>query len=788
MSAASRQPEREWVGGCITPPFFVTDRPEPYRMALALWLEMPDGLIVGQAAEPEDQRPGLLGRALGEALEEPLVGPARRPARLRVSTNALAREAEEAVGDSIPIVVAPTPEIDELLQAMLESMPAGDEEPGYLEDGRVPEPMVARLFAAARALYALKPWETAGDDQVLRIDIPALGIDGACLSVIGALGESFGVIIFSSLDDYEAFGRSAEAFLSAPGSLDLGAETLAVTFDRGADLPMAKRREVMAHGWPVAGADAYPVVERRERDGAIRPLVERDVAVATACVTALTTFCVRHGSWFEAEVSHPVCESYRDENDLEVRVTAPYEAFPAFDVAGPSPPERARRAVGRNDPCPCGSGRKYKKCHLPLDEAQHSDARRPDRFHELDAALVERLSRFAVERFGVAWWQFQDDFDDLEAALQLAVPWSVYGYAVDGRTIVDAYLGERGARCSAAERAWLMAQQAAWLSVWEVTEVEPGEGVTLTDLLSLETRRVREVSGSTTLVIRDALLARVVDHEDVSLLCGAHPRPLPPREAAEVVRRARGRLRRRAAVPPDRLRPAEFGCYLIRRWEEAVAALDARVAVPPELCNTDGDALLLTTDHYRMKPGSRQDVERRLEALEGVQPPEPIDDDLVYVVLHADAAGGKPGSGEQTVIGRVLVSASTLRIETNSRERADALRARVERACGDRIRHRAREHVDPLSRLDEAPAGPPLEPADPALDEIVMDFKRRHYADWPDCPLPALDGQTPRQAARSKQGRAALDVLLKEMENTERRALGRAAFDFSGLRRELGLE
>lgn len=24
---------------------------------------------------------------------------------------------------------------------------------------------------------------------------------------------------------------------------------------------------------------------------------------------------------------------------------------------------------GRNDPCPCGSGKKYKKCHLPQDEA-----------------------------------------------------------------------------------------------------------------------------------------------------------------------------------------------------------------------------------------------------------------------------------------------------------------------------------------------------------------------------------------------------------------------------------
>jgi len=25
----------------------------------------------------------------------------------------------------------------------------------------------------------------------------------------------------------------------------------------------------------------------------------------------------------------------------------------------------------RNDPCPCGSGKKYKKCHMAQDEAEH---------------------------------------------------------------------------------------------------------------------------------------------------------------------------------------------------------------------------------------------------------------------------------------------------------------------------------------------------------------------------------------------------------------------------------
>jgi preprotein translocase subunit SecA len=36
-------------------------------------------------------------------------------------------------------------------------------------------------------------------------------------------------------------------------------------------------------------------------------------------------------------------------------------------AAAPAP-VRALPRVGRNDPCPCGSGKKYKKCHMPVDE------------------------------------------------------------------------------------------------------------------------------------------------------------------------------------------------------------------------------------------------------------------------------------------------------------------------------------------------------------------------------------------------------------------------------------
>ena len=33
------------------------------------------------------------------------------------------------------------------------------------------------------------------------------------------------------------------------------------------------------------------------------------------------------------------------------------------DGAGAAAPASAEEKIGRNDPCPCGSGKKYKKCH-----------------------------------------------------------------------------------------------------------------------------------------------------------------------------------------------------------------------------------------------------------------------------------------------------------------------------------------------------------------------------------------------------------------------------------------
>ena len=52
------------------------------------------------------------------------------------------------------------------------------------------------------------------------------------------------------------------------------------------------------------------------------------------------------------------------------------DEFDAFSAGGPAEEEGdgkprpvvVQKRPGRNQPCYCGSGKKYKKCHLPQDE------------------------------------------------------------------------------------------------------------------------------------------------------------------------------------------------------------------------------------------------------------------------------------------------------------------------------------------------------------------------------------------------------------------------------------
>ena len=69
-----------------------------------------------------------------------------------------------------------------------------------------------------------------------------------------------------------------------------------------------------------------------------------------------------------ASASLPSMPQRRAIRTVETHGEAPAPRGDGAPAAPQGTVTRAGPRVGRNDPCPCGSGKKYKKCHLPLEE------------------------------------------------------------------------------------------------------------------------------------------------------------------------------------------------------------------------------------------------------------------------------------------------------------------------------------------------------------------------------------------------------------------------------------
>ena len=325
-----------------------------------------------------------------------------------------------------------------------------------------------------------------------------------------------------------------------------------------------------------------------------------------------------------------------------------------------------------------------------------------------------------------------------------------------------------------------------------MTSVKFGQGVQVTDLLTGETRFVEEVSGSKMLGVRDAMLARVVDHAGISVFAGCHPRTLPPQEADAVVRTVRmlARPGRSKFMKMDKVRAATTERLILATWKNVVEAMDRRP--PPTLQNTDGEPILMTIDHFKAASAKvLPEIEKRLAAEAGVIPPD-VDEAGPEREYAFTRAGNKMHKNwDNTIVGRVFVGLDEVRLETNSRERADALRARFETVCEGLVIHRAREHIDPMSsarkmvRVERRGEGG--EENVPGLAAALVTFKNEQYRAWLDQEIPALGGKTPRQAVKMPSRRRQVEVLVKEIEHLESREPEGARFDVRQLRADLGL-
>ena len=284
MAAKRKRVGIEWVGGLVSMPAYVTGEGEPYRPEVLLWMSG-DGLVLGTTTAKPGEVVGVAAEHLRSTIERPMIGRPHAPARVRVASPDLA-EVLRAAHPAFEIVCAPTPEIDAVFASMRERMDAdADTEQTYLSDD-IGANAVASFFRAAADLFRAKPWEIVPSDQdVFSVTIEKLDLRDAALSVIGQMGQSLGLILFSGIDDFEAYLDAAEA-------MERGEEPrmpphFALNFDRGAELSTTLRKEIADHHWEVAASNAYPWLVAVDEDLVARPPTAEELSIAEAIALAL---------------------------------------------------------------------------------------------------------------------------------------------------------------------------------------------------------------------------------------------------------------------------------------------------------------------------------------------------------------------------------------------------------------------------------------------------------------------------------------------------------------------
>jgi tetratricopeptide (TPR) repeat protein len=98
--------------------------------------------------------------------------------------------------------------------------------------------------------------------------------------------------------------------------------------------------------------------------------------------------------------------------------------------------------LGRNDPCPCGSGKKYKKCCLPLHEESRAKEREAAALAS-DTTDLDELSNSVVDLIDAG------RLDDAEAACRELL--TRYPDQIDGTERLAAVYEAKGEKKPAAE-------------------------------------------------------------------------------------------------------------------------------------------------------------------------------------------------------------------------------------------------------------------------------------------------------------------------------------------------
>lgn len=447
-------------------------------------------------------------------------------------------------------------------------------------------------------------------------------------------------------------------------------------------------------------------------------------------------------------------------------------------------------SIARNRPCSCGSGKKYKLC------CEKSDS--PAALYQAEdrQSVLRALASFLIEVTDIELSQERflpsDDADTIEETLELDLvhdSWFAWAVADDREAdVIPRFRRRYESRLTPGQRRYIDALTTSEMRVYDVIAVELDTAITLRDRLDRTKVTVLERLATRSVVRGDVIAARLIAGTKPETLELEHPViPFTQSDAQVLVddlRAVRRLLRRKlgdtGAVAAMRAEtPVIVNEYWMDRLEDEAALRDRAMR---SLTTSDGDPLELQDVVFDVR--DRETLLARLRGHKAFVDNDP--DGSSFTWIEPQGAGNR-------VLGSLRIDGDTLRAEVMSAKRAARLRRLLAKLCGDSIAFRAVESVDmeTMARERDARSADSEEPEIPpdVQAEIVGAFYAQHYGNWPDTPLPGLDGATPREAAHVPALRKRLVAMLRDFDSdSERqRIAGLPYYDFTPVWRELGL-
>ncbi|RWM60834.1 MAG: hypothetical protein EOR78_02585 [Mesorhizobium sp.] len=368
--------------------------------------------------------------------------------------------------------------------------------------------------------------------------------------------------------------------------------------------------------------------------------------------------------------------------------------------------------------------------------------------------------------------------------------------------IVDEYLQRRGWKENAQTRAYMGALRTSVMSLYEVSDVVPGQSLMARDLLrGGEPIAVKEGTATKTLKQWDRIAARIVPVRGKNILAGG---VLPfTREATECLFDGlldvfgKKNARKLPAMRDEDLRAVASMFTLVWVFD----ALD-KVMNMPMLQNAEGDEFMFHDVRFPLAAGATQeDITARLNGIAGMSQenaqfwnwleymPQGEDKPKEAGTLSLDTAM----DNGLRVLGNVELKGGFLCLSANSAERAEKGTALIQRALGDLVRTPLTEIRTIQQMLAERPAKdgrtPSSEMPPELAEQVIHEYLDQHYRETLDQPVRMLGGKTPRQSVKTQTGRQKVAEWLKYLENQTARQPDRAhpmaAYSFEWMWTEL---